>query len=78
MIGMLFALLLAYLVAAWLGGIGGVLLLAAIGVAGTAVMVGAESLHEWRAARAERATVYRRFRAWEFQDWLRRHTDWRS
>lgn len=78
MIGPLLPLLLAYLAAAWLGGIPAVLLLFALGVGGTIIVLGAESLYAWRAARAERATVYRRWRAWEFQDWLRRNTGWRS
>jgi hypothetical protein len=71
-------LLLAYLVAAWLGGIAGVAVLLVIGVSGTIVMIGAETLHDWRLARGARRTVYRRWAAWEFQDWLRRHTGWRS
>jgi UPF0716 family protein affecting phage T7 exclusion len=78
MTGWLLSLLLAYLVAAWLGGIAGVAVLLVIGVSGTVVMLGAEGLHEWREARSERRSAYRRWAAWEFQDWLRKHTGWRS
>lgn len=73
MIGPLLPLLLAYLVVAWLGGIGGVLLLAGVGVVGCGVMFGAEALHAWRAARAERRTVYRRWASWSIHDLARRH-----
>lgn len=36
------------------------------------------AVFEWRRDRLERSTVYRRWAAWEFQDWLRRHTPWRQ
>lgn len=68
----------AYLIVAWLGGIPAVLLLMAIGSVGVAVIFAADTLHEWNRARAERRAVYRRWAAWEYQDWLRRHTRWRS
>ena len=75
---MIFAwLLLAYLVAFALGGTGGILTLLAIGVLGTVVMLGAEALHAWRADRAERRAVYRRWSQWELEAFLRRH-GWRS
>jgi UPF0716 family protein affecting phage T7 exclusion len=67
------ALALVYLVAAWLGGIPAVLLLFAIGSLGTIIALGAESLHAWRAARAERRTVYRRWASWSIHDLARRH-----
>ncbi len=34
-------------------------------------------LSEQAARHRERAAVYRRWRAWEFETWLRRHTAWR-
>jgi len=43
--------LAAYGAAAWLGGIPAVLIVAGIGIAGCAVMFGAEALYQWRAER---------------------------
>jgi hypothetical protein len=44
-------LLLAYLIAAFLDGIRGVVLLLAIGLAGSAVMFGTDALMRWRQTR---------------------------
>lgn len=66
----------AYGLAALLDGIRGVAILAGIGVAGTAVMFGADALHEWRSGRAARRAVFRRWNRWEVEDELRRH-GWR-
>lgn len=65
-------LLLAYLGAALLDGIRGVLALMAIGVTGTTVLVGGELVADWRRGRAEREAVRRRWAQWKLEDELRR------
>jgi len=76
MIRWLLPLTLAYLGAALLDGVRGVLTLLGIGVAGTTVMFGADALAEWRRTRAERDAVRQRWAQWQLEEELRR-VGWR-
>lgn len=77
MIGPLLLVLFAYLGAAVLGGVAGVLWMLLVALAGYTYLIAAEVLHLRLVDRRTRRIVYRRWTAWEYQDWLRRHTAWR-